>query len=59
MLLKVICLFFIPVEAKAAEEAGVKVAVVVRPGNAELTEEEKSHYKLITSFSELALPDSA
>lgn len=46
-------------EAKAAEEAGVKVAVVVRPGNAELTEEEKSHYKLITSFSELALPDSA
>ncbi|XP_029455909.1 enolase-phosphatase E1 isoform X3 [Rhinatrema bivittatum] len=43
-------------EAKAAEEAGVNVAVVVRPGNAPLTDEEKSHYSIITSFSALCLP---
>ncbi|XP_055730994.1 enolase-phosphatase E1 isoform X2 [Salvelinus fontinalis] len=40
-------------EAKAAEDAGVNVAVVVRPGNMELTEEERSHYNLITTFSQL------
>ncbi|XP_053319062.1 enolase-phosphatase E1 isoform X2 [Spea bombifrons] len=42
-------------EAKAANEAGVHVAVVVRPGNAALTDEEKSSYHLITSFKEIAL----
>lgn len=42
-------------EAKAAEEAGVNVVVVVRPGNMELTEEEKAHYNLVTSFSQLQL----
>ncbi|XP_043917124.1 enolase-phosphatase E1 isoform X3 [Protopterus annectens] len=42
-------------EAKAAEEAGVNVMVVVRPGNIELTEEERAHYAQISSFSELAL----
>lgn len=42
-------------EAKAAEEAGINVMVVVRPGNVELTLEEKAHYTQITSFSELAL----
>ncbi|XP_028661216.1 enolase-phosphatase E1 [Erpetoichthys calabaricus] len=46
-------------EARAAEEAGVNVTVVVRPGNSELTEEEKSHFQLITSFNELPLPNSA
>ncbi|XP_067845917.1 enolase-phosphatase E1 isoform X3 [Heptranchias perlo] len=40
-------------EARAAEQAGVQVTIVVRPGNAELTEEERSHS--ITSFSELLL----
>ncbi|XP_067894263.1 enolase-phosphatase E1 [Heterodontus francisci] len=40
-------------EARAAEQAGVRVTIVVRPGNAELTEEEMSHS--ITSFSELLL----
>ncbi|CAB1352190.1 unnamed protein product [Coregonus sp. 'balchen'] len=40
-------------KAKAAEDAGVNVAVVVRPGNMELTEEERSHYNLITTFSQL------
>lgn len=42
-------------EAKAAEEAGANVVVVVRPGNMELTDDERSHYNLITSFSQLEL----
>ncbi|MFT7815702.1 enolase-phosphatase E1 [Arapaima gigas] len=46
-------------EAKAAEEAGVNVAVVVRPGNMELTEEEQSHYSLVTSFHQLEMAGSA
>ncbi|KAM5272235.1 enolase-phosphatase E1 [Ctenodactylus gundi] len=45
-------------EASAAEEADVHVAVVVRPGNAGLTDDEKTYYTLITSFSELYLPSS-
>uniref|UniRef100_A0A8D2IKI3 Enolase-phosphatase E1 n=1 Tax=Urocitellus parryii TaxID=9999 RepID=A0A8D2IKI3_UROPR len=49
----------ITLEASAAEEAGVHVAVVVRPGNAGLTDDEKTSYSLITSFSELYLPSSA
>lgn len=40
-------------EAKAAEDAGVNVVVVVRPGNMELTDEERDHYNLINSFSQL------
>ncbi|XP_048453090.1 enolase-phosphatase E1 isoform X2 [Rhincodon typus] len=43
-------------EARAAEEAGVQVILVVRPGNAELTEEEMS-CSIITSFGELLLSD--
>lgn len=46
---------FVLTEAKAAEEAGVNVVVVVRPGNMELTDEERAHYSLITSFSQLEL----
>lgn len=46
---------FVIAEAKAAEEAGVNVLVVVRPGNMELTDEERAHYNLITSFSQLEL----
>uniref|UniRef100_A0A8C5Z536 Enolase-phosphatase E1 n=1 Tax=Marmota marmota marmota TaxID=9994 RepID=A0A8C5Z536_MARMA len=45
----------VPLEASAAEEAGVHVAVVARPGNAGLTDNEKTSYSLITSFSELYL----
>ncbi|XP_078070857.1 enolase-phosphatase E1 isoform X2 [Mustelus asterias] len=41
-------------EARAAEQAGVQVTLVVRPGNAELTEEEMSR-SIITTFAELAL----
>eukprot|EP00064_Thunnus_orientalis_P018783 superscaffoldBa00004443_g18889 len=46
-------------EAKAAEDVGVNVAVVVRPGNMELTDEERAHYNLITSFSQLELTGRA
>ncbi|KAA0703688.1 Enolase-phosphatase E1 [Triplophysa tibetana] len=42
-------------EAKAAEDAGMNVAVVVRPGNMELTEEERNKYRTITSFNQLEL----
>uniref|UniRef100_A0A8C5YAP7 Enolase-phosphatase 1 n=1 Tax=Microcebus murinus TaxID=30608 RepID=A0A8C5YAP7_MICMU len=49
----------VPAEASAAEAAGVHVAVVVRPGNAGLTDDEKTYYSLITSFSDLSLPSSA
>ncbi|ETE65165.1 Enolase-phosphatase E1, partial [Ophiophagus hannah] len=45
-------------EADAAEEADMHVAVVIRPGNAGLTDDEKSYYRLITSFNELFLPDA-
>lgn len=50
---------FVLAEAKAAEEAGVNVVVVVRPGNMELTDEERAHYNLITSFSQLELTGRA
>lgn len=40
-------------EAKAAVDAGVNVVLVVRPGNMELTDEERVHYNLISSFSQL------
>ncbi|KAB5543659.1 hypothetical protein PHYPO_G00081940 [Pangasianodon hypophthalmus] len=46
-------------EAKAAEDAGLNVAVVVRPGNMELTEEERNHYRTLTTFSQLELTGSA
>lgn len=45
-------------EAEAAREAGVHVAIAVRPGNAALTDEEKSQYRLITSFHQLILPST-
>ncbi|XP_077593809.1 enolase-phosphatase E1 [Stigmatopora nigra] len=46
-------------EAKAAEDAGVNVVVVVRPGNMELTEEEAAHYHIITSFGQLEVTGRA
>ncbi|XP_054583839.1 enolase-phosphatase E1 isoform X3 [Eptesicus fuscus] len=48
----------VTLEASAAEDADVHVAVVVRPGNAGLTDDEKTYYSLITSFSDLYLPSS-
>lgn len=50
---------FVPAEAKAAEEAGVNAVVVVRPGNMELTDEERAHYSLISSFSQLEVTGRA
>uniref|UniRef100_A0A8C5Y8C8 Enolase-phosphatase 1 n=1 Tax=Microcebus murinus TaxID=30608 RepID=A0A8C5Y8C8_MICMU len=52
-------LFLTFITSGAAEAAGVHVAVVVRPGNAGLTDDEKTYYSLITSFSDLSLPSSA
>lgn len=46
---------FVIAEAKAAEEAGANTVVVVRPGNMELTDDERAQYNLITSFSQLEL----
>ncbi|XP_056424897.1 enolase-phosphatase E1 isoform X2 [Hyla sarda] len=43
-------------EAEAAREAGVHVAIAVRPGNAALTDEEKSKYQLTSSFHQINLP---
>ncbi|KAM4710553.1 enolase-phosphatase E1 [Discoglossus pictus] len=45
-------------EAKAAEEAGAHVAVVVRPGNVALTDEKKCKYRFITSFSQIIQPSA-
>ncbi|XP_072031741.1 enolase-phosphatase E1-like [Amphiura filiformis] len=44
-------------EAKPAEEAGLNVALVIRPGNAPLTDEDKQHYSTLTSFDVLQ-PDN-
>jgi len=43
----------VPKEAKAAAEAGMKTCIVVRPGNAELSDEDKQTYNTISSFAEL------
>ncbi|CAL8326845.1 unnamed protein product [Boreogadus saida] len=45
-------------EAKAAEDAGMNVVVVVRPGNLELSEEERGLYTLVTSFNQLQVTGS-
>ncbi|XP_058055461.1 enolase-phosphatase E1 [Anopheles bellator] len=41
-------------EAKAAKEAGVNVVLLDRPGNAELSEEDRKEFPVITTFSELS-----
>ncbi|KAF3821365.1 hypothetical protein GH733_010943 [Mirounga leonina] len=48
----------VTLEASASEDAGVHVAVVVRPGNMGLTDDEKTNHSLITSLGELPLPSS-
>lgn len=40
-------------EARAASEAGFTTAISVRPGNAVLTEKEKSSLRTISTFDEL------
>lgn len=44
------------VEATPAHQAGFKTAIVVRDGNAPLSEDEAKSFNLIKSFSEL-LPE--
>jgi len=46
-------------EAKAAEEAGLKAALVVREGNEPLTEEDKVHFPVIRSFQDFVFEASA
>ncbi|XP_078000767.1 enolase-phosphatase E1-like [Glandiceps talaboti] len=40
-------------EARPATLAGMKTCIVVRPGNADLTDDEKKEFNIIHSFSEL------
>ncbi|XP_041468084.1 enolase-phosphatase E1-like [Lytechinus variegatus] len=40
-------------EARPAKEAGLKSAILVRPGNKALTDEEKKEFDLLESFKEL------
>ena len=51
------CFEFSPIgfftEARAASEAGFTTAISVRPGNAVLTEKEKSSLRTISTFDEL------
>jgi enolase-phosphatase E1 len=42
-------------EVEAAKEAGMQSLVVVRDGNAPLTEEEKKHHELVTSFEDIKI----
>jgi enolase-phosphatase E1 len=42
-------------EVEAAREAGMQSLIVIRDGNAPLTEEEKTKHMLITSFDEIEL----
>lgn len=42
-------------EAKAAKEAGLNVVVLDRPGNAELSEEDRKEFTVISSFTDLPL----
>lgn len=44
----------IPAEAKAAKEAGMEAILLKRPGNAELTEEDKKTFKVVESFADIA-----
>ncbi|KAG8454346.1 hypothetical protein GDO86_000833 [Hymenochirus boettgeri] len=43
-------------EAHAAKKAGLHVALVVRPGNEALTDEDKSNFHLVTSFDQIHFP---
>lgn len=46
-------------EAQAAKEAGITARIVVRPGNAPLTDEEKVNFTSIESFLDLSFQTSA
>uniref|UniRef100_A0A7G3AHC3 Enolase-phosphatase E1 n=1 Tax=Lutzomyia longipalpis TaxID=7200 RepID=A0A7G3AHC3_LUTLO len=44
-------------EAKAAQEAGMNVVIVVRPGNAPLTDEDKKEFPTVESFEGITLEE--
>lgn len=46
-------------EAVAADKAGLQVTIVVREGNAPLTDDEKKAFTTITSFKELVFESSS
>lgn len=41
-------------EAKAAKEAGLNVVLLERPGNAELSEDDRKEFAVIKTFSDLS-----
>ncbi len=45
--------YLLTTEAKAAVEAGLRSTLVIRPGNADLTEEHLQNYSCIETFGEL------
>lgn len=52
-------LFFLAIEAAAAKEAGLSAAIVLREGNAALTDEERVTYTTIKSFLDLTFQVSS
>ena len=52
---KVLFLSDIVGEVRAAREAGMRGIVVCRPGNAELSEEEREGFDVVTSFKQVGL----
>uniref|UniRef100_A0A182NLA2 Enolase-phosphatase E1 n=1 Tax=Anopheles dirus TaxID=7168 RepID=A0A182NLA2_9DIPT len=45
-------------EAKAAKDAGLHVVLLDRPGNSELTEDERKEFPVISSFGDLSFKES-
>ena len=45
--------YFLFTEARPAREAGLSVAIVIRPGNAPISDEEAAEFPTINSFTEL------
>lgn len=46
---------FVRTEAKAAKEAGLNVVVLERPGNAELSEDDRKEFTVVKSFADIPL----
>ena len=52
------CYFYVFAEAKAAADAGLKTVVIIREGNAPLSDEDKQSFFTVTSFTELCSSES-
>lgn len=48
------CLCLI-LEAEAARKAGYQTAILARPGNAPLTDDDKTQYTVVSDFESLAI----